>query len=94
LGGRALDETGNKKPDTISPQYRINAYSYGDIRVSGTIENPAIHCSMDSLYLFFIAESTIRTKSWSEICKYQLYRKKIVLTEDILDSLKWKVVYD
>lgn len=94
LGGRRFDENGNKKPDTISPRYRINAYSYGDIRVSGTIENPSIHCSKDTLYLFFITESIMRTKSWNEICKSQLYKEKFILTEDILDSVKWRLVYD
>ena len=92
--GGGTDECGNKKKDTIAPNYRINAYSWGEINVFGTPEKPHIDCDDNKLRLYFIKEATMRTKSWEEIYRNQLYEKKIILTQKQLDNLCWKVTYE
>lgn len=83
-----------KKSDTIySPYYRVNAYSSGDFVVNGRVEQPSVHCSDKILRLFFIKESILRTYSWEEICKHQLYEEKVALTEDELKQSDWKYTY-
>ncbi len=91
--GNGVDENGQKKEPLYSPNYRINAYSYGNINVNGTVKKPCLSCEDKKLRLFFIKEHTMRTKSWEEICKAQSYANSMVLTENQLDSLKWKITY-
>ena len=59
---RGTDAKGNKMKDTSSPYYRINAYSYGDIYASGTLEKPLLPCEGKNLTLFYIKEITMRKK--------------------------------
>lgn len=40
---------------------------------------------------YFINDSIVKTKTWDEIVKYQLYDKKIVLDEAKMDSIGWKI---
>src|SRR5688572_20002261 len=44
LGGGAFDAKGKAMKDTISPDYRINAYSYGSSHVWGSPEKPRLYC--------------------------------------------------
>lgn len=91
--GDVVDENGKKKEPIYSPNYRINAYSYGDINVNGTGNNPRLTCKDKKLRIFFIKEQAMRNKSWEEICKAQSYVKVMILTESQLDSLNWKITY-
>ena len=54
IKNRGTDAKGNKMKDTSSPYYRINAYSYGIIYVSGTPEKPLLQCEGKNLTLFYI----------------------------------------
>lgn len=92
--GGGVDECGNRMRDTIAPNYRVNAYSWGTLSGFGNAENPKITCGNNKLRLYFIKEATMRTKSWKEIYKGQLYEKKMVLTQQQLNNLCWKVVYE
>ncbi len=56
-----------------SAGYRINAYSWGSIRVLGTQKRQETGCKDNKLRLYFIKEITMRTKTWEEISKDQLY---------------------
>lgn len=40
---------------------------------------------------YFINDSIVKTKTWDEIVKYQLYDKKIVVDEAKMDSIGWKI---
>ena len=88
------DAKGVKMKDTIAPDYRINAYSYGSIFVSGSPEKPTIPCDGKYLTLFYIKEITMRTKSRDQICKNQLYERKVKFTNQELDALDWKITYE
>ncbi len=88
------DAEGNRMKDTIAPDYRINAYSYGIIYAFGSSEKPTIPCDGEYLTLFYIKETTMRTNSWDEICKNQLYERKVKFTNQELDASSWKITYE
>lgn len=92
--GGGTDECGNKMRDTSSPNYRINAYSYGTISGFGSPEKRQTQCTDNKLRLYFIKEITMRAKTWEEIYKNQLYEKKMILTQEQLNNLCWKVTYE
>ncbi len=92
--GGGTDACGHTMKDTIAPDYRINAYSWGSIRVPETPERRETGCKDNKLRLYFIKEITMRTKTWEEISKNQLYEKKMVLDQKQLDSLCWRVTYE
>ena len=94
VGSGSTDACGKKIKDTIAPNYRINAYSWGQIDVSGSPENPKIECKNNKLNLFFITESTMRKKTWDQICENQLFEKKIVVNQAELDSVCWRITYE
>jgi hypothetical protein len=90
------DASGNIRKDTdsiCSPEYRIGAYDYGNIVVCGSKRRPRLCCDNDTLYLFFIKESVMRTMSWEEICEKQQYEQRVALTEEQLDNSGWSYVY-
>lgn len=88
-----VDAQGRKRDSIYSPNYRINAYSFGGINVLGTVKAPQLLCKDKSIRLFIISESTMRTKNWEEICKNQLYVKKIILTEEQLSKEGWQYTH-
>ena len=91
--GGGTDAYSNNMPDTISPNYRINAYSWQLFFGFGAVEKPTLYRGRGGkLSLFFIKEITMRTRIWKEIYKGQLYEKKMVLTQEQLNNLCWKVV--
>ncbi len=88
------DASGRIIQDTIySPNYRANAYAYSEINVCGTGNNPKLCCDNDTLYLFFIKESVMRTMSWEEICEKQQYEQRVALTEEQLNRCGWQYTY-
>jgi hypothetical protein len=93
MNAEIIDEYGQKKDSFFSPHYRVNAYAFSEVNVWGTIKNPATNCKNDSLYLFFIKESIMRTMSWEEICKNQLYEQRVILTEEQLKRSGWLFKY-
>ncbi len=48
-------------------------------------------CNKGKLYLFFIKDSIVYSHHWDSIVKYQLYDKKIGLTEKELKQKKWRI---
>lgn len=92
--GGGTDACGHEMKDTIAPDYRINAYSWGTFLGFGTPKKKETRCKDNKLRLYFIKEITMRTKTWEEIFKNQLYEKKMVLTQEQLDSLCWRVTYE
>ena len=89
-----IDASGRIRQDTIySPNYRANAYAYSEINVCGTGNNPKLCCDNDTLYLFFIKESVMRTMSWEEICEKQQYEQRVALTEEQLNRCGWQYTY-
>lgn len=89
-----VDENGKPKDPIYSPNYRVNAYSYGEFAGYGTPNNPKLYCKgQDHITLFFISENTMRNHSWNEVVDRQLFEKKIRLNQTQLDSLNWKVTY-
>lgn len=88
------DASGRIRQDSIySPKYRIDAYDYMNIVVCGPYWEPRLCCDNDTLYLFFIKESVMRTMSWGEICEKQQYEQRVVLTEEQLNKSGWSFVY-
>jgi hypothetical protein len=92
--GGGTDASGHKIKDTIAPSYRINAYSWGSIGGLGTPNKQETECKDNKLKLYFIKEITMRTKTWEEICKDQLYEKRVILTQQQLDNLNWRITYE
>ena len=89
-----LDAIGNPiKSGFVSPEYRINAYTYGSIHIGGTRKNPRLPCDENEITLFFITEKTMRNYEWDEIYKSQMYVKKTTLTKEELENNDWKYTY-
>ena len=88
------DARGNPiKPHFASPDYRINAYAWGALRIGGTRNNPRLPCKENEITLFFITEKTMRNYSWEEIHKNQMFVKRTVLTAEELESKNWRYIY-
>ncbi len=77
----------------ISPNYRINAYTYGTIPAFGNREKFIDTCKNKTLKIFFIKEITMRKKPWREITQEQAYIKKMELTYKDLEKLNWIITY-
>lgn len=93
-GSMGVDECNNSHPDTTSPDYRINAYAWSSFQGYGTPNRQVLDKDKgERLNLFFIKETTMRTKTWKEIYEGQLYSKKMSFTEKQLDSVCWRVIY-
>ena len=77
------------------PNYRIEKDSIGYVIFrEKKVEHAIKRCKDHKLRLFFISESTMRNYSWEEICKHNLYEKKLTLTEEELKENDWIVVYE
>jgi hypothetical protein len=94
IGGQAFDEINDQATRIFSPHYRINAYSFGGIRVSGSPSKPKLLYRDKKIVIFFIKESTMRTNTWDEICSAQLYEKAMIFSEQELDSMNWSIIYE
>lgn len=94
----AVDNSSKENENISSPTYRINAYSYYigfKNNLGGIVFNDYSSKSNDKkIRLYFIKESVMRTKTWNEIYKGQLYEKKMIFSEDELSKLNWEVKYE
>jgi len=94
----ALGKYEQEKDTIISPVYRINAHSFYvdfDKNEGGIIFNDYISkCADKKIRLYFIRENIMRSKTWNEIYKGQLYEKKMIFSEDDLSKLNWEVNYE
>jgi len=88
------DAYGNPfKSGFVSPEYRINAYTFGSLRIWGTPNHPRLPCEENELTLFFITEKTILNYDWGEIFENQMFVKRITLTEKELKNNDWNYTY-
>lgn len=87
----STDSTGRIMKDTIFLNYRLAPNSESSLRVGGTPKKPKVQCDENALKIFIIDDYIMSTKTWEEICANDLYRKKVILTQNQLDSLDWKV---
>jgi hypothetical protein len=87
------DVQGNIMRDTTSPNYRVIAHSHGSVYTGGTERSPRLSCENKKLSFFFFKERVMQTRTWKEICENQLYDRKMILTEEKLDSVGWKITY-
>ena len=93
--GKALDKNGNRKDSVFSPNYRINAYSYGELSGFGSISHKRLPCQKGGkVTFFFITESTMKSHPWEEISKNQLFKMKREITKEGLDSIDWYIRYN
>jgi hypothetical protein len=81
------------KTEYVEPIYRINPNSIGGIDTMGR------HSLLDGIpdkkiRLFFIQEAIMKQYQWDEICVKKMYQKKMTLTQQDLEKVKWVVVYD
>lgn len=76
----------------MSPDYRINAYTFGGIGTLGQTELFSKNKG-ENIRFFFIKESTMRSFSWKEIVEKQLYEKKKKFSEEELEENRWMVEY-
>lgn len=81
--------------DTIiktHPCYRINPYNGRELNLPG--QESLLNDSPDKkIRIFYIKEETMRTKTWAEIVKCQLYEKKGLYDEEYLKKTDWTVTY-
>ena len=63
------------KPIT-SPNYRINAFSSGDLNGFGSSGRGKIFYK-DQMFVFFISENSRKKYPWTEIVEHQFYIKRI-----------------
>ncbi|WP_162903467.1 hypothetical protein [Taibaiella koreensis] len=89
-----FDERGKRKDSIVFPEYRALPHGKAYLHGFGTLEKRQIPGSKEAVYLFFISEEALKTKSWTEICESNLYLKKMRFSKHVLDSLDWKVTYE
>ena len=94
LSGLGYDENNVKIDTIVSPDYRINAHNYSYLRESSTSSTKWIPFrDKDYVVFFFIKESTMKKFSWEEICKRQLYEKKVKYSYKELEKLHYRILY-
>ena len=81
------------KPAFGSPEYRINAYTFGSIHILGTRNKPRLPCEENEVTLFFITEKTMRNYDWEEIYKNQMFVKKATISKEALENKNWQYTY-
>lgn len=88
------DASGNPIPPHFSsPEYRVNAYTFGSLYILGSQKKPRLPCEENEVTLFFITEVIMRNYEWEEIHKEQMFAKKITLTKEELENSNWKYTY-
>ena len=88
------DAQGNSiEPLFLSPEYRINAHTYGSMAIWGTPNNPRLPCDENIITLFFIPEKTMRNYEWEEIYENQMFVKRVIITEEELKKSNWVYTY-
>jgi hypothetical protein len=88
------DAQGNPiKPGFSSPEYRINAFTFGSITIWGSRDHPRLPCDENIVTLFFIPEKTMRNYEWEEIYENQMFVQKTTLTKEELENSNWKYTY-
>ncbi|WP_163264523.1 hypothetical protein [Dysgonomonas sp. 216] len=50
-------------------------------------------CSVNEIYVFFIADSIMQKEGWNNIVKKQLYTKKESFTMEQLEKQRWIIEY-
>ncbi len=91
-----LEQQNYKGNDTlIYPSYRAESKSYAYVPFVGKRDDifKNKECKDGKLRLFFINEDTILKYTWEEICRQQLYEKKLILNEVELKRNNWVVIY-
>lgn len=77
---------------TIIPSYRMDPYLNARIETLGNEE--FFNQSFDKkVRIFYISEQTMRTKTWNEIVKDQLYFRKDVYSVEDLKPFYWTIEY-
>ena len=89
-----IDANGKKMPQIYSPNYRINAYSYGTLYGFGSKNDKKVECKDKCLRLFFIKEHVMRCNTWEEIVDGRMYQKKMSFSESQLDSMNWEIRFE
>lgn len=56
-------------------------------------EKPKIYSSDKKVRIFVLNDSLMRNLSWEDICKYQAYERKFILSEEDLDKMNSTFVY-
>jgi hypothetical protein len=77
----------------FAPPYRVPAFSTKSVIAYGRRVDYVNLCDNQEINLFFINEDTLRLNSWSEICTYQKFEKRIKLSLDELEQRNWVVFY-
>ncbi|HEY0055263.1 MAG TPA: hypothetical protein VGB63_07900 [Pedobacter sp.] len=91
---KSTDQCGITLKDTIAPNYRIDAYSWGAVYIGGTAGNPVLNCSSKKVSVFFFSEKTIRSRKWETIISDSLYDRRMILTEAELKKACFRITYD
>ena len=87
----AYDQHGNKKQFPKFPRYRLDPGDTALFPGYGTLNKPRIRCKGGKLNLFFISEMDMRTRTWEDISREQIYSYKHSFSQKELDSLGWLV---
>ena len=91
---KATDEKGKQKTDTIYPNYRVVGKEKHFIPFYGSSKKKTDNCSDKKWRIFFIAEKTMREKTWNEIARQQLYEEKRISTQKELEDLNWTIDFN
>lgn len=76
----------------FSPSYKIESDSVAFFK--GIRKGNQVACEDGKVRFFFISERVMRTKSWDEIYESQLYKSKVVRSQDELRRSNWVVTYN
>ena len=90
-----INKYGNRLDTICYPDYRINPHSYTVFHDDGihAVGKFRPYPDKDYVNFFFIKESTMRSYTWEEICKKQLYERKVKYTYRDLDKMQYQILY-
>lgn len=88
------DGKGNKKNDTLFDRDKIFSKCSKEVIIGEHASSPNIICDSQKVYVFFIEDYIIKNNNKTEVFKKQLYSKKYIYTQEELEKLKWKIIYN
>jgi hypothetical protein len=82
--------------DTLvhAPEYRLDPFDSAELGYEVRESEGGLYCDDGRARYFFIPEETMRTRSWDEIVRGQLYEGRVIVSVEELEATDWRVFYD
>jgi len=91
----SLDTLFDEKGKILDLQHRIlEPYKRGGIIDFQNLKTKDIPCKNDTLFLFFIKDSLVKSAAWDSIVNNQMFEFKLGYTEKDLKKINWSITID